>query len=68
MAIKAFCDICEKEIDSKEAVGFQFEATTSEIVTDLKTGQKTIKKDMVQVCKKCYNITLKHLLYGNTKK
>lgn len=54
--IKIFCDICGKE---PQMDIFSCEITKQEIITDLTTGQKQLKKDLLQVCKKCYDKEIK---------
>jgi hypothetical protein len=64
MSIKAYCDICNKELEDK---GFSFEAQKQEVITDLGSGNKALDKKLIHICKQCHD---KHLakLYGTKEK
>lgn len=62
--IKIFCNLCDNTIKDQ---GFSFEAAKQEVITDLKTGQKQLNKDIIHICQKCYNENIKDLLYGKGK-
>lgn len=62
--MKAYCDICKEELKDKD---FSFEGAKQELITDLKTGQKSLSKDIIHICQKCYNKDIKELIHGKTK-
>ena len=67
MALKFFCDICEKECNDPE---FVFDGTVMEIkeIFDLTQNklnvpvQRKMEKKQIQICKGCYEKNLKSLL------
>ena len=64
--IKMFCNVCKEEMAQDE--NFLFEATIIEnipIAVQVAVGQrKQMQKSVVHVCRKCYQKTIKSLLYG----
>ena len=49
--IKIYCDICKDEVKNHE---FSCEMTIQEVITNIETGQKQLKKQLKQICKDCY--------------
>jgi hypothetical protein len=69
MAIKIFCDICEKEALDPD---FIFEATKLESVISLDgvndlTAKKRMDKKMIQICRGCYFTHLSKLFNKDDK-
>ena len=66
--IKIYCDICGKEPEDKD---FIFEATKAEMTYSLIDKdipmQKTLHKELIQICKGCYYVHISKLLKKNEK-